>query len=184
LSKLPTDYTGAVCGFAACYAERLRLSLEFLQFGVCSRKPLPSPPWGRGWLDEALSSAEARRVRGSKPNRLIPPPALATHSSPRCGAFRLGRHSAKLACFVNLCRRAFQGARLAIGFWRFHRFDPLTRPAPAGESAGCGPPSPPRGRGLRPLYSTVSLLSSFISSFHHSFHHKCTNSRERRSLSA
>ena len=27
--------------------------------------------------------------------------------------------------------------------------DPLTRPAPAGESAGCGPPSPPRGRGLR-----------------------------------
>ena len=28
-------------------------------------------------------------------------------------------------------------------------FDPLTRPAPAGESAGCGPPSPPRGRGLR-----------------------------------
>ncbi len=27
--------------------------------------------------------------------------------------------------------------------------DPLTRPAPAGESAGCGPPSPPRGRGRR-----------------------------------
>src|SRR5208283_4844076 len=26
---------------------------------------LPSPPWGRGWLDEAFSSAEARRVRGS-----------------------------------------------------------------------------------------------------------------------
>jgi hypothetical protein len=25
--------------------------------------------------------------------------------------------------------------------------DPLTRPAPAGEDAGCGPPSPPRGRG-------------------------------------
>ena len=25
--------------------------------------------------------------------------------------------------------------------------DPLTRPAPAGECAGCGPPSPPRGRG-------------------------------------
>ena len=27
---------------------------------------LPSPPWGRGWLDEAFSSAEARRVRGSR----------------------------------------------------------------------------------------------------------------------
>ena len=27
------------------------------------------------------------------------------------------------------------------------RWDPLTRPAPAGENAGCGPPSPPRGRG-------------------------------------
>jgi hypothetical protein len=25
--------------------------------------------------------------------------------------------------------------------------DPLTRPAPADEDAGCGPPSPPRGRG-------------------------------------
>jgi len=25
--------------------------------------------------------------------------------------------------------------------------NPLTRPAPAGESAGCRPPSPPRGRG-------------------------------------
>ena len=24
--------------------------------------------------------------------------------------------------------------------------DPLTRPAPAGESAGCGPPSPPKAR--------------------------------------
>ena len=26
--------------------------------------------------------------------------------------------------------------------------DPLTRPAPADEGAGCGPPSPPKGRGL------------------------------------
>jgi hypothetical protein len=26
---------------------------------------LPSSPWG-GWLDEAFSSAEARRVRGSR----------------------------------------------------------------------------------------------------------------------
>jgi hypothetical protein len=25
--------------------------------------------------------------------------------------------------------------------------DPLTRPAPAGENAGCGPSSPPKGRG-------------------------------------
>jgi ribosomal-protein-alanine N-acetyltransferase len=29
----------------------------------------------------------------------------------------------------------------------FSRADPLTRPAPADDSAGCGPPSPPRGRG-------------------------------------
>lgn len=28
--------------------------------------------------------------------------------------------------------------------------DPLTRPAPAGENAGGGPPSPPRGRGWGP----------------------------------
>jgi len=39
---------------------------------------LPSPPWGRGWLDEAFSSAEARRVRGSKPNALNPTPPVAT----------------------------------------------------------------------------------------------------------
>jgi hypothetical protein len=28
-----------------------------------------------------------------------------------------------------------------------HALDPLTRPAPAEENAGGGPPSPPRGRG-------------------------------------
>src|SRR5271169_4255672 len=28
---------------------------------------LPSPPWGRGWLVEPSSSAEARRVRGFYP---------------------------------------------------------------------------------------------------------------------
>ena len=37
-------------------------------------------------------------------------------------------------------------------------------PAPAGESAGCGPPSPPKGRGLSLSHSTVSVFSSFISS--------------------
>jgi len=30
-----------------------------------------------------------------------------------------------------------------------YRSNPLTRPAPADENAGCGPPSPPRGRGIR-----------------------------------
>ena len=29
-----------------------------------------------------------------------------------------------------------------------HGLDPLTRPAPADEDAGGGPPSPPRGRGV------------------------------------
>jgi hypothetical protein len=38
----------------------------------------------------------------------------------------------------SLCSVESQGSR---------RWDPLTRPAPAGENAGCGPPSPPRGRG-------------------------------------
>jgi dipeptidyl aminopeptidase/acylaminoacyl peptidase len=28
-----------------------------------------------------------------------------------------------------------------------NRRDPLTRPAPAGDYAGCAPPSPPKGRG-------------------------------------
>ena len=32
---------------------------------------LPSPPWGRGWLDEAFSSAETRRVRGSRPSSIF-----------------------------------------------------------------------------------------------------------------
>src|ERR1039458_7655534 len=82
-------------------------------------------PFHNAWLDEAFSSAEARRVRGSKPNVLIP------------------------AC---------QGTCPAIRILSFHEFDPLTRPAPAGESAGCGPPSPPKGRGLSLSHSTVPFF--------------------------
>ena len=61
-------------------------------------------------------------------------------------------------------------AQRAIGILSFHEFDPLTRPAPAGEGAGCGPPSPPKGRGLSRAHSTVPFL-------HRAFHRKCTNSR-------
>jgi hypothetical protein len=40
--------------------------------------------------------------------------------------------------------------------------DPLTRPAPAGENAGGGPPSPPRGRGLVfPQAADCQLLSAY-----------------------
>ena len=48
---------------------------------------------------------------------------------------------------INLPPRAGEGARLPVRMWRIHGFDPLTRPAPADEDAGCGPPSPPKGRG-------------------------------------
>jgi hypothetical protein len=40
------------------------------------------------------------------------------------------------------------GTRLSGSAAQVALADPLTRPAPAEESAGCGPPSPPRGRGL------------------------------------
>jgi hypothetical protein len=39
------------------------------------------------------------------------------------------------------------GTAMVVGIVAIVHLDPLTRPAPAGESAGCGPPSPPRGRG-------------------------------------
>src|SRR5579864_7346618 len=54
---------------------------------------------------------------------------------------RVGRRLAKLARFNNLSRRGCRGTCPSIGISSFHPFDPLTRPAPAGESAGCGPPS-------------------------------------------
>ena len=48
---------------------------------------------------------------------------------------------------INLPHRAGEGARFPVRMGRTHGFDPLTRPAPADEDAGCGPPSPPKGRG-------------------------------------
>ena len=48
---------------------------------------------------------------------------------------------------IHLPHRAGEGARLPVRMWRTHGFDPLTRPAPADEDAGYGPPSPPKGRG-------------------------------------
>ena len=48
---------------------------------------------------------------------------------------------------INLPHRAGEGTRFPVRMWRIHGFDPLTRPAPADEDAGCGPPSPPKGRG-------------------------------------
>ena len=50
---------------------------------------------------------------------------------------------------INLHHRAGEGARFPVRMWRTHGFDPLTRPAPADEDAGCGPPSPPKGRGKK-----------------------------------
>ena len=48
-------------------------------------------------------------------------------------------------CAENLGRRVVATG----GVWiRRSIMDPLTRLAPADESAGCDPPSPPRGRGL------------------------------------
>jgi len=40
--------------------------------------------------------------------------------------------------------------------------NPPTRPAPAGESAGRGPPSPPRGRGKCSRLVTVRFLPSAV----------------------
>src|ERR1035437_6716840 len=45
-----------------------------------------------------------------------------------------------------LCATCLVGFRRCDGNWL--ACDPLTRPAPADKSAGCAPPSPPRGRGL------------------------------------
>jgi hypothetical protein len=42
--------------------------------------------------------------------------------------------------------------------------DPLTWPAPDGESAGRGPPSPPRGRGAR-FTRLVAGRNSYLSAY-------------------
>jgi hypothetical protein len=115
-----------------------------------------------------------------------PPPAATTQYSPPFARITLGLEeqcrreaavrSLKIPVPFHIAHRL---ARLSIhttGGRSFHGFDPLTRPAPAGESAGCGPPSPPRGRGLRLFPSTVPF-------FHRAPDRKCTNSRERQILS-
>jgi hypothetical protein len=62
---------------------------------------------------------------------------------------------------------------------RQYCFDPLTRLAPAGESAGCEPPSPPRGRGQWIENDTRNSPKGDTDT-----HHKCRNSSGRRSLPA
>ena len=47
--------------------------------------------------------------------------------------------------------------------WR-QSLDPLTRPAPAGESAGRGPPSPPKGRGAR-FARLLAGRNSYLSAY-------------------
>ncbi len=83
----------------------------------------------------------------------------------------------KLACLINLSRRACAGARFPVRMWRTHGLDPLTPttskawgplPAPADENAGCEPPSPQRGEGRGCRWGGS----------------KCRNSSERRSFSA
>src|SRR5579862_7465225 len=106
------------------------------------RESPPSPPWGRGWLDEAFSSAEARRgphvllvvgVRGFKPNVLIPSPPLATQSS------------APLARINPVPKELYRWG--AIGILSFHGFYPLTRPAPLVRGRVAVHPLPQRGEG-------------------------------------
>ena len=107
--------------------------------------PLPSPPWGRGWTATRALTSGGGPGEGVQAQRAYPTASMSNTS----GLLGFGRRLAKLARFVNLSRRACQGTCLALGIWSFHGFDPLTRPAPAGESAGCRPPSPPKGRGQK-----------------------------------
>ena len=114
----------------------------------------PRPSGGEGGPPPAPSPAGAGRVRGSKPKPAQPNASGSDHpinlnvakQMPR-GLFRFRGRATKLAGFINLFRRACEGARLPVRRWRTHGFDPLTRPAPADENAGCEPPSPPKGRG-------------------------------------
>ena len=134
---------------------------------------LPRPFGGEGGEPPALSSAGARRVRGSTTVGTAETmngvrPYRTTRSLARTGARIKKAHELRhtptdteQAAWCRVSRTASSRRRrnhLCKKSWtpcgRYRRrsvrrsiMDPLTRLAPADEGAGCDPPSPPRGRG-------------------------------------
>jgi hypothetical protein len=144
------------------------------------RKSQPSPLWGRGWPATGVFISRGRTGEGVKPgetpSRFRQTRTLARVAGQTDAALEIGRkptgtergagylvRRSRLRGFksvpgvdsaksAELCLVACRGA----GFNTFG-FDPLTRPAPAGKSAGCGPPSPPGGRGQRLLLARFEM---------------------------
>jgi [ribosomal protein S5]-alanine N-acetyltransferase len=99
--------------------------------------------WGRGLATEAAQTALRDAFERVRLERII--------------SVAMPENTASIRIMQKLglefdCEFENEGVRLvryAIGRSQyFSRVDTLTRPAPADESVGCEPPSPPRGRGL------------------------------------
>ena len=70
--------------------------------------------------------------------------------TPKQGPRRLlgcGLAEAKFARFIDLSRRACQGARLAIGTWSIHGFTPSPGPPPLVKARVASHPLPQGGEG-------------------------------------
>ena len=111
----------------------------------------PRPLGGEGGPQPALSPAGAGRVRGSQHRPLPRSSAVARVAGEASWEGRSKRRAASFDsnCFAvpALAMDTSELGRTGCFRW-IHGLDPLTRRAPAGENAGCAPPSPPRGRGL------------------------------------
>jgi len=118
------------------------------------RESLPSPPWGRGWPATGVFISRGRTGEGVKLVK-TPDPCRKTRSLARPDRWAKQHCAADPQRYDSASPGAIraQGAELGVvatGSVGLNSFGlaPLTRPAPAGESAGWGP-SPPRGRGRR-----------------------------------
>jgi hypothetical protein len=116
------------------------------------RESPPSPPWGRGWPATGVFISRGRTGEGVKPVN-TPYTYHKTRSLARtAGQIDKARELSRTPTetegvawgLLHSCVVATGGVGLSV-----FGLSPLTRPAPAGESAGCGPPSPQRGRGRR-----------------------------------
>jgi len=120
-------------------------------FGLPDR-PLTRPVTaGKGAAEgHPLPSGEGRTRLG----RVAGAALVATHGQPQ--GLRIQKRRNKAGMYMKTKERGSRmrgsaNARLISAIClllsAFCFYDPLTRPAPADETAGCGPPSPPRGRG-------------------------------------
>ncbi len=114
------------------------------------RESQPSPLWGRGWPATGAFISRGRTGEGVKLAKTPYPYGTTRSLAGTMGQTDKVRELRRTPTEMERAAgRLLRNCVVAIGGVELSTFglDPLTRPAPADESAGCGPPSPPRGRG-------------------------------------